>query len=93
MLDSEKLGIAAHLHVLMRRRLERVTDVEWMVRNRDYALEVIRLCRASEHAELHPWADKLEGAFAAVEPPPAKPVDDKSAGQTGAGARYVGRLR
>lgn len=93
MLDSEKLGIAAHLHVLMRRRLERVTDVEWMVRNREYAVEVIRLCRASEHAELHPWADKLEGALAAEEPPPPKPVDDKAAGQAALGTRYVGRLR
>ena len=35
MLDSEKLAIAAHLHVAMRRKLGRVIDVEWVVRNDD----------------------------------------------------------
>lgn len=67
MSEHEKIAIAARLHVLMRRLLGRVTDVEWMVASPDYARELVRLARAAPHAELHPWADKLE---AAVVPPP-----------------------
>lgn len=67
MLDSEKLAIAAHLHVLLRRKAGRVTDLEWMARNTEYATEIVRF--ASEHAktEGHPdiaeWADKLAAAM------------------------------
>ncbi|MBK6367247.1 MAG: hypothetical protein IPF65_08305 [Polaromonas sp.] len=46
MLDSEKLGIAAHLHVLLRRKTGRVTDTEWMASNLEYATEIIRFARA-----------------------------------------------
>ena len=31
MLNSEKLAVAAHLHVLLRRKTGRVTDTEWML--------------------------------------------------------------
>ena len=63
--DSEKLAVAAHLHVLLRRKVGRVTDVEWMIKSRDYALEVLRVCRAEAgHPELAEWADKLERALA-----------------------------
>jgi hypothetical protein len=96
MLDSEKLGIAAHLHVLLRRRLERVTDVEWMVRNRDYAREIVRLCRTSAHPDLHQWAAKLEAALVAEEPPPPPPRPVEVVRVTEPGSlesRYIGRLR
>lgn len=67
MLDSEKLAIAAHLHVLLRRKAGRVTDIEWMVSSTEYAREIIRFTRqkAAEdgHADLAEWADKLELAF------------------------------
>lgn len=67
MLESEKLAIAAHLHVLLRRKTGRVTDTEWMVRNAEYATEVARFARqrAREDAapELAQWADKLEAAM------------------------------
>ena len=33
MSDSDKLAIAAHLHVLLRRKTGRVTDTEWMAVN------------------------------------------------------------
>ena len=68
MTHHEKIAIAARLHVLMRRLTGRVTDVEWMVASQDYARELVRLARATPHAELHEWAAKLE---AAVIPPPA----------------------
>ncbi len=65
MTDSEKLAMAAHLHVLLRRKVGRVTDVEWMIRSREYAVEVLRVCRAeARYPELAEWADKLERALA-----------------------------
>jgi hypothetical protein len=44
-LPSEKLAIAAHLHVLLRRKVGCVTDIEWMATNADYATEIIRIAR------------------------------------------------
>ncbi|MEK8048414.1 hypothetical protein [Ideonella margarita] len=64
MLDSEKLALAAHLHVVMRRKLGRVTDVEWMVRSQEYAREIIRVALAEpDQPEMHDWARKLEAAL------------------------------
>ncbi|MCA3237123.1 MAG: hypothetical protein ING32_02845 [Curvibacter sp.] len=67
MLESEKLAIAAHLHVLLRRKTGRVTDTEWMSVNAEYAQEIIRIARRSAaedgHADLAEWAGKLEGAL------------------------------
>lgn len=66
MLASEKLAIAAHLHVLLRRKTGRVTDTQWMADNAEYATEIVRFARQSAaedgHVELVPWADKLEQA-------------------------------
>lgn len=47
MLANEKISIAAHLHVLLRRKTGRVTDTEWMATNRDYAMEIVRFARQS----------------------------------------------
>ena len=70
MLDSERLAIAAHMHVLLRRKTGRVTDTEWMAANVEYAAEIARFARASAaedgHAELAEWADKLEHAVSAA---------------------------
>ena len=64
--DSDKLAIAAHLHVLLRRKTGRVTDTQWMADNAEYATEIVRFARQSAaqdgHVELLPWADKLEQA-------------------------------
>jgi hypothetical protein len=66
MLNSQKIAIAAHLHVLLRRKTGRVTDTEWMAKDTAYAKEVIRFARASAlqdgHADLAEWAAKLEAA-------------------------------
>ena len=72
MSEMETFAIAARLHVVMRRALGRVTDVEWMTRNRDYASEVIRLARGHADAELRDLADKFEAILAPqkrAEPP------------------------
>ena len=68
MSSSEKIAIAAHLHVLLRRKTGRVTDTEWMACNLEYAHEITRFARqkAAEegHADLDAWADKLEEIMA-----------------------------
>ena len=67
MSDSDKLAIAAHLHVLLRRKTGRVTDTEWMAANADYAQEIVRFARqrATEDnaPDLAEWADRLEQAL------------------------------
>jgi hypothetical protein len=79
MLNSEKLAIAAHLHVLLRRKTGRVTDTEWMASNADYAAEVVRFARHSAktdgHLDIGDWADKL--ALAMAEPTLPRPMANR----------------
>jgi hypothetical protein len=103
MLESEKMAIAAHLHVLLRRKVGRVIDVEWVMRSPEYAREIIRVSREQPrdtHADLHEWADKLELALTgrpAAAPAPAttpRPAAAPAASPANSGfGRYVGRLR
>ncbi len=76
--SSEKIAIAAHLHVLLRRKTGRVTDTEWMATNADYAAEVVRFSRekAAEdgHIDLGVWADRLEEIMASPEVKPRVPL-------------------
>lgn len=75
---SEKIAIAAHLHVLLRRKTGRVTDTEWMATNPLYAQEIARIAREKSledgHADLAVWADKLEEAMAISDPRVARPL-------------------
>jgi len=74
--ESSRLAIAAHIHVLIRRKLGRVTDTEWMARNLDYANEIIRVCRAENDPDLASWADKLDVALDDLRPRrPAKTIE------------------
>lgn len=65
---TEKMAIAAHLHVLLRRKTGRVTDTEWLASNGEYAAEITRFARqkATEDgcADLAVWATKLEQIMA-----------------------------
>jgi hypothetical protein len=99
------MAIAAHLHVLMRRKTGRVTDTEWMASNADYAIEIVRLARASAeqdgHADLAEWADKLEAAVllkasSAAGRPKAAAADSSEVdggGLVGTALRYVRGIR
>lgn len=73
---GDTFAIAAHLHVLLRRKTGRVTDTEWMATNADYAREIVRHARekaASDgHVDLLPWADKLEAAIGPMTTPAAR---------------------
>jgi hypothetical protein len=77
MLASQRLAIAAHLHVLLRRKTGRVTDTEWMAANLEYAMEIVRFCRAKAledgHPDLAEWAAKLELAVM-NQKPAARPL-------------------
>jgi len=68
----DPFAIAAHLHVLLRRKTGRVTDTEWMATNADYAREIVRHAREKAASngmpELLPWADKLDAAIAHMGP-------------------------
>lgn len=70
--SSEKIAIAAHLHVLLRRKTGRVTDTEWMAGNAEYAAEITRFAREKAvedgHADLAAWADKLEEIMGTPDP-------------------------
>ncbi|MEY2683766.1 MAG: hypothetical protein RJA09_910 [Pseudomonadota bacterium] len=76
MTASEMLATAAHLHVAMRRKMGRVTDVEWMASNPAYAEAMTRL--AADHAatqgdeDLLKWAHKLAQAWADLAPQPPR---------------------
>lgn len=95
MSPADIMGVAAHLHVLLRRKTGRVTDTEWMATNETYAREIVRFARekaASDgHEDLLPWADKLESACAHMNPPVRVPLVQSAlealrAGRTAAGS-------
>ena len=75
---SEALAIAAHLHVLLRRKTGRVTDTEWMAANPEYARAIVEFTRHKAHSEdavdLLPWADKLEALIPAMGARERKPL-------------------
>ena len=76
--SNEKIAVAAHLHVLLRRKTGRVTDTEWMASNREYAAEIARFARAKAaedgHVDLSVWADKLEELMAIADTRPRVPL-------------------
>lgn len=101
MLDSERLALAAHVHVVLRRKTGRVTDTEWLAANADYAREIVRFCRLralqDELPELGEWADKLERAMA-LSPAQARahmPADTPAPQRTESARqeRYIGGIR
>jgi hypothetical protein len=71
--ESDLMALAAHLHVQLRRRTGRVTDVEWLVANADYAQAIIQLAKTSATAEGAPelgvWAARFEMALMKVHRP------------------------
>lgn len=102
MAQSDVFAVAAHLHVLLRRKTGRVIDIDWLAVNEEYARTVARFCRekaaADGHAELLPWADKLDALIPEISAGVKKPllqsaVDKIRAVQDDPASRYVGGLR
>lgn len=75
---NDLFAIAAHLHVVLRRKTGRVTDTEWMANNADYATAMVAYARAQAasegHSELLPLADKLEALIPSMGVVARKPL-------------------
>lgn len=69
MANSERVAVAAHLHVALRRKAGRVTDMDWMAVNDGYAQEIVRFARGKSQElndpSLAELAAKLEAAIQA----------------------------
>lgn len=81
--SNERMAVAAHLHVALRRKAGRVTDTDWMAVNDAYAREVVRVARAYAHEEgdaaLAALAAKLEAHIGApaAQGPHASPLQER----------------
>ena len=104
MTESERVAIAARLHVALRRKTGRVTDTEWMAVNVEYATEMVRFARAhaadTKDAELAEIAERLEAVMApiAAEQRVRAATQQRLAAGTATApqrtlARYIGGLR
>ncbi|ULR88615.1 hypothetical protein [Comamonas sp. B21-038] len=102
--DSERLAIAAHLHVALRRKTGRVTDTEWMASDTAYGQAMAQF--ALNHARSHQDAEleRLALRFAASLPGAPAPAaatmgtagaaaDAAEPGLVASAKRYVGGLR
>jgi hypothetical protein len=102
--ESEKLSVAGLISIALRRKLNRVIDVEWMLHNEDYAREVMRIARKQDMTELTHYAERMEelifGKAAAVqsvpiaqdtkrEPSTVNDVEDEVVIES----QYIGALR
>lgn len=61
--DSVIYGLLGRIHLLMRRVSNRITDVEYMRVNKDYAREVVRLAMATGNPELAELSARLRLAM------------------------------
>ena len=103
--DSVLYGLLGRIHLLMRRVANRITDVEYMRVNKDYAREIVRLGAATGNPELAELCSRLRQAMELD--PPAAPAEPRREAQPGllerlrsarSGAthpteRYIGSLR
>ena len=64
--DSERIALAAHLHVALRRKTGRVTDTEWMADNVDYGLAMVDLALAHAHEHMDQELARLALRFGAA---------------------------
>lgn len=100
--DSHIYGLLGRVHVLMRRVLNRITDVEYMRSNADYAREIVRIAMATDNAELHELCAKLRLAMELDGPVVEAPKEKSFSFSFGArkepppeegDERYIGSLR
>ncbi|HEU4708878.1 MAG TPA: hypothetical protein VFS17_06160 [Methylophilaceae bacterium] len=99
---AEKTAIAAHLYITLRRKLNRVIDVEWLVRNEDYAREIITLGRKPGLEELASYITRLDELMfgkpvVAAPLAPAPKIEPESEREEeellGSTRQYIGTLR
>ncbi|WP_079435456.1 hypothetical protein [Zoogloea sp. LCSB751] len=61
--DTVIYGLLGRIHLLLRRVSNRITDVEYMRVNKDYAREIVRLALEAGNAELADLATRLTAAM------------------------------
>lgn len=66
--DTVIYGLLGRIHLLMRRVANRITDVEYMRANKDYAREIVRLALETGNAELAELGVRLRAAMELDEP-------------------------
>lgn len=106
MSNTERMAVAAHLHVALRRKAGRVTDTDWVAVNDEYAREVVRLARAKAQeladAGLAELANRLELLLQPASTRTVAPLaqrlgqvlrQEAARADGDEGGRYIGRLR
>lgn len=104
MSDSAKLAVAGLIGATLRRKLNRVIDVEWLLHNEAYAREVMTIARKQGMAELNQYADRMEELFfgkvfavrtthVAQEPLKKMPAVQAAEDEAGIENQYIGTLR
>lgn len=97
---NDRLVIASHLHVLLRRKGERVTDAEWMAINDNYAREIVRFSRQiaveKNEPDISEWATRLESTLPSLvvdSSAPLVPAPAMESSWPNERPRYIGSLR
>lgn len=96
-METGKTALAARIYISMRREAKRSIDVEWLLKNTEYAREIIAL--AKQHSpELIELALHFEALFPAPPDTPAQAQPGTSqqfasAPPSAITDRYIGRLR
>lgn len=60
MSDADITSVAALISVILRRKAARIIDVKWLVKNQEYAHEIIQLSREQGQQDLTEYANHLE---------------------------------
>jgi len=72
MSETDKTSVAALISVILRRKANRIIDVKWLVKNQEYAREIINLSREQGQDDLNEYASHLERLmFGTSSAPPA----------------------
>ena len=100
MYDSERLALAAHLHVALRRKTGRVTDTEWMASDTGYAQAMVdyalQHAKENDDAELARLAERFGAGLKTASPVATAAVTEpapRPASLVQSARRYVGGLR
>jgi hypothetical protein len=76
-MNEEKFSVLTQLYMLLRRNGGRKIDVVWALENQEYALEVLRIARASEDDVVRKLGARFQAlAFGTHVPAPETPVPE-----------------
>lgn len=94
MSQTARVAVASRLHMFLRRKSNRLTDVVWMVADPGYAREVLRLVRAEGDAEMDAVAARFEELMPAASAAAADASADlRERVAPGAARDYIKTLR